>query len=419
LKILISAFACQPGQGSEPGLGWGVVTQAARRHRVIVLADAHNKDLVRGAPAGRPPAGVHFIFLGLPVAYRRLEGIKFLGYAYYFLWQLVALRIARRLHKKLKFDLVHHATYANCWAPSLLGYLGIPFVCTAGGRDVTPLSFLEYFSWRGRISEILRNFAVRWLGRLANKVAASRAAVTLTSSAPDTWPRQVVVERFPLGALDESELAKLNSVGIRQATCFRIASIGKLLALKGFGLGLFAFARLLRQYPESEYWIIGSGPEERWLRKLAARLGCADRVKLLGWMARDELFSVLAEVDVLLHPSLHEQFGYVVLEAMAAGRPVISLARGGCELLADSGGGRAIPVNSPGQVIDDLYKALLDLAANPENRRRAGARARQSAQAYWNWSEVGLRLEAVYQQALKSSYVLPARAITAVVSGRK
>lgn len=74
-----------------------------------------------------------------------------------------------------------------------------------------------------------------------------------------------------------------------------------------------------------EYRIAGAGPDEAALRKLAEDLEIGDRVKLLGWLEPDALIAQLGEADVFIHPSpVHEPYGVAVLEAMAAGLPVLA-----------------------------------------------------------------------------------------------
>jgi len=158
-----------------------------------------------------------------------------------------------------------------------------------------------------------------------------------------------------------------------------------------------AFARLRQEIPDAEYWIIGEGPERNYLERLAQRLGCADAVRFLGWVPREELPQYLAEIDVLLHPSLHEQFGYVALEAMAASRPVVCLDVGGPALLAHDNGGVRLPVRDPEQVIADLVAALRQYALAPSTRHTAGMNARACAQREWSWETVGARLLCLYE----------------------
>jgi glycosyltransferase involved in cell wall biosynthesis len=368
-----------------------------------VLTDAHNRPHIEGETKERPMRGAHFVFVSLPLGLGGLASSHWLGYLYYILWQFRAYSVGRRLHGKRPFDLVHHVTYVNSWAPSFMGWLGIPFVWSAGGIEVTPWRFYRALSWRSRVAETRRSLTVKALRAATQYCTASCASVILSSSEAGLWGAGLPVKRFPLGGLSGTEAEVLRSLGAsgRTAGPFRIASIGRLEGFKGFGLGLMAFAALLKEVPESEYLIVGVGPERKFLEKQAARLGCGEKVKFLDWMPRASLLNLLSEFDVLVHPSLHEQFGYVLLEAMAAGRPVVCLATGGCGELVSGGGGIAVAVSTPERVATDLCAVLRGLAQDRTRRLRAGQRAREWATEYWNWSRVGERLEAVYEGVLR------------------
>ncbi len=84
-----------------------------------------------------------------------------------------------------------------------------------------------------------------------------------------------------------------------------------------------------RGLPDAEYWILGDGPERQALQALAGDLGIANRVRFWGNVERQTAVSKLGECDVLGASSLHDSGGWVCLEAMAAGRPVICLDLGG------------------------------------------------------------------------------------------
>lgn len=373
MRVLLSAFACHPGRGSEPGVGWGVVQAVSREHEAWVLTDAANRPGIAAAPIGSPNERIRFVYVELPRLISRLAGLPIGHHVCYLAWQVSAFLVARRLQRCARFDLVHYVTYVNSWMPTLMGYLGIPFIWSAGIRKRTPWRFLRGKSWRGLVSEAVRNVVTALLEWAVAWFVRRRAAAIITASAPERWPRDLPVVHLPMGGLDAEEIEVLATVPLRDgARPFRVASVGRLLGLKGYGLGLRAFARLHSDNPDSEYWIIGDGPERRYLERLARKLGCGDVVRFLGWIPREELPRYLAEVDVLLHPSLHEQFGYALLEAMAAGRPVICLDAGGPALLIRDGCGVRIPAQDPEQAVADLHAALrryaLSQAAAPCRR---------------------------------------------------
>ena len=399
MRVLLSAFSCYPGRGSEPGIGWGVVQAVSREHEVWVLTYAANQPGIEGALRGLPNEQVRFVYVGLPHLISRLTGLPIGHHVCYLAWQVSAFLVARRLHRTVRFDLVHHVTYVNSWLPTLMGYLGIPFIWNAGIRERTPWRFLRAMSWRGAVSEAVRNVVTALLGWATAWFVGRRAAVIITASAPERWPRGLPVVRLPLGGLHAQEIERLAAVPLYgDARPFRVASIGRLLGLKGIGLGMRAFARLRREIPEAEYWIIGEGPERSYLERLARQLGCRDAVRFIGWVPREKVPQYLAEIDVLLHPSLHEQFGYVVLEAMAAGRPVVCLDVGGPSLLVSEGCGVRVQVRNPEQVVADLHAALRQYALATSAVHTAGMNARACAQREWSWATVGTRLLCLYEQ---------------------
>jgi glycosyltransferase involved in cell wall biosynthesis len=95
------------------------------------------------------------------------------------------------------------------------------------------------------------------------------------------------------------------------------------------------------------------------LKKLGRRLRVDDRIRFLGALPRDLVRRLMREsADVLVFPSLHDEGGFVVVEALAAGLPVVCLDRGGPRVL----GGNAVPASSVSATVSALARAALDAA---------------------------------------------------------
>jgi glycosyltransferase involved in cell wall biosynthesis len=171
-----------------------------------------------------------------------------------------------------------------------------------------------------------------------------------------------------------------------------------LLALKGFHLALEAFARARR--PGWELVLVGSGPEEEFLRRRARELGVARAVCFPGWLERKALFDLLATASCFLLPSLHDSFSFVVLEAMAVGLPAVVLDRGGPALVVDEEVGVKVPVSRPRQVVADLARALETLASDPERRRAMGEAARRRVRERHTWVVRAQEVAALYEEVL-------------------
>jgi glycosyltransferase involved in cell wall biosynthesis len=171
--------------------------------------------------------------------------------------------------------------------------------------------------------------------------------------------------------------------------------------LKAFHLSVRAFAEFHRQFPASEYWIMGDGPERKGLERLSRQLGVAERVRFWGSMPRHEALAALAECDVLIHPTLHDSGGWVCLEAMAAGRPVICLDLGGPGLQVTDETGIKVPAISPDQAVNGLAQALSRLAADSALRVRLGTAGRQRVKDYFGWHEKGQLLATIYEGVVR------------------
>jgi glycosyltransferase involved in cell wall biosynthesis len=406
MKILLSAFACAPGHGSEPDVGWGVVRNLSQEHQVWVITHTYHRRQIEPALQACPLANANFVYVGQSSEADEAPGVSAQHHPVFYLdyvrWQMLALRAAQVLVQTIDFDLVHHVTYANSWLPNFMGWLGPPFIWSAGGKDRTPRAFLAMMSAASRTSELRRDVAMRLLGGVTHYSTAVRARRILTASDPMQWASFLPVRRFPLGGIGETELLRLKLIPQRTARPFRIGSIGRLLGLKGFALAIRAFAQLRRVIPASEYWIIGSGPELQTLQELACRLGCSDSVHFTGWLPREQVLQLFCELDVLVHPSLHEQLGYVLLESMAAGRPVVCLAVGGPIEVVGTDAGILLPALSPVQVVTDLTAELERLALNPRWRTELGLRARERVEKRWTWAQVAGRLLDYYSEAVET-----------------
>jgi glycosyltransferase involved in cell wall biosynthesis len=198
--------------------------------------------------------------------------------------------------------------------------------------------------------------------------------------------------------LDRAACASLGRIAIARAGTVRFISMGRLLHWKGFHLGLKAFAAAA--VPQSEYWIVGDGPERARLSDLVRRLNLTGRVRFWGSQKWPDALETLSACHVLVHPSLHDSGGFVCLEAMAAGKPVICLDLGGpAEQVTDLTGVKVM-ANNPEQAVSDLAGAMTALGTNPDLRHAMGEAGRERVRDEYIWEKKGDRLDALYTSVL-------------------
>ena len=402
MKVLLSAYACEPGSGSEPGVGWNRVQQISRFHEVWVITRANNRGPIEAALAAEPMPHAHFVYCDLP-RWARFWKKKSRGiHAYYYLWQIAAYLKARKLDRQIGFDLAHHVTFVNCWHPSFIALLPVPFVWgPVGGGESMPRAFRRRLSLAAKAHETLRD-----AGRLVAlrdpflRATARRAAVVLTT----THQTREFVERLGCrhaqilleAGISAGERRWLRDFGVERSGPFRLLSLGTLIHWKGFDLGLRAFAEFHRGHPESEYWIAGGGRLRSDLERLARDLGVADKVVFWGELPRAEALHLLAGCDVVAHPSLHDSGGWGCLEAMAAGRPVVCLDLGGPGEEVTAEAGIKIAAHTPEQAERDMAEAFGKLAGDRALRARLGRGGQRRVAEDFAWEKKTEQMLEIY-----------------------
>jgi glycosyltransferase involved in cell wall biosynthesis len=143
----------------------------------------------------------------------------------------------------------------------------------------------------------------------------------------------------------------------------QVGFVGWLLPIKGPVYLLNAMAGVWREHPDAELVFVGKGELEEPLRAQAAFAGCSDRVKFLSW--RQDVSRLMPLFDVFVLPSLNEGMGRVLVEAMAAGRPIVASRVGGIpDLVRHGENGLLVPPRD-----DEALAAGISLLLS--NRRRA------------------------------------------------
>jgi glycosyltransferase involved in cell wall biosynthesis len=363
VRLLAFAYACEPIEGSEPGAGWMWARMLARHADTWVITRSNNREPIEAAIDETPERGtLHFVYVDLPTWARFWKrgsrGLRL----YYLLWQMAALRSARRLHEADRFDLVWHLTLANAWLGSSAALVGPRFVLgPVGGGVAPPWSLIWATGVRSMISEVMRG-AGRVVGRYVNplaRLAWRRADVVLVQN-PETvaWlPRKhrVRARVFPNVVFAGETLGDGSSAGERPRTAL---FVGRLLAWKGADLAIDAVGKT----SDWRLVIYGEGPDERRLRRIVLEAGLVDRVEFRGRVPRPEILrSMRTEAGVFLFPSLHDEAGWVLAEALGARLPAVCLQNGGPPLLSN-GFAVVVPTTGGRETVTSRLASALERA---------------------------------------------------------
>ncbi len=405
LRVLVSAYACEPGRGSEPGIGWNVVRELAREFDVCVVTRDSNRASIEAHDLGDFERIPRFVYHDLRPSFRFWKRGNRGAQLYYVLWQRTLSTITSDLVRTNSFDVAHHITFGRYWIPTPLAETGLPFVFgPVGGADSVPAKFRSVLSPRGRrfnsVREIIRSHAES-SPDLRRCVTRSTVALGTTSATVTALTRLGArnVRLEPAVGLPDREIAEFRSREPSRAGPVRFVSSGSLLAWKGFELGLRAFAKVSDRLPDSKFSIIGEGAERRRLESICRSLGIERAVTFHGQQPRRVALEILGDSDVLVHPSLHDSGGWVCLEAMAMGLPVVCLDLAGPAVLVSSQAGRKIPATTPADTIEDMARSLLELGSDANLRRRMGEAGRRHVADHYSWRRRGLVIRNICREA--------------------
>jgi len=409
MKVLLSAYSCFPSQSSEPGCAWRAIQEALREHEVwAVIADAHQyRELTEPVLAKNPLPNFHPIFFKLPPALQWLGHRGATNAVYYHLWQEKLRARVRELQQQVKFDLVHHITYGRYWSPSGLRELNLPFIWgPVGAAETPPREFVAELPLRNRVSEALRD-GVRSVSEKTEAVRATAAAATIalgvTRETCVALQRLGArrVEQMPQVALREEDLAQFAALPPLPTGPLRAICIGRHLHWKGFHLAIRAFAQFAKKNTDAELWIVNDGPFRGELEKTATQTGVAARVKFFGTLPKyADVLEKLGQSHVLLHPALHEGFGNVCLEAMAAGRPVGCLDIGGPASQITPATGFAAPATNPAEAVAALAGFLERIDRDRARLAAMSVAARAHVQEHFTMRQVNQRMRELYAEAV-------------------
>lgn len=409
MKVLLSAYSCEPGKGSERGVGWNVAKAVAQYHEVWVLTRPdESKAAIEAELERNPIPNLHFVYFTLPFWQDSMRwGQSGAMQLHYYFWQIQAYFVAKKLHREIGFDVAHHVTFVRYSVPSLLSLLPIPFIWgPVGGGESAPGEFWADFNLKNKLYENLRGI---WRGigeldpltRLTARNSTIAYATTRDTAAKLSKLGAFNIKQASETGISQAEIERLSQCPPPSKDPVRFINVARLLHWKGIYLGLRAFAKA--NLTDAQYWVVGAGPERDKLEALAKELKIADRVTFFGLIDREEVLFRLGQSSALVHPSLHDSGGWVPLEAMASGRPILCLDLGGPGETVTPDIGIKVPAHNPAQATRDLAAAMVKLAENPDLCVQMGAMGQQRIRELYSWEAKAKWLSKVYEDCVDES----------------
>lgn len=299
------------------------------------------------------------------------KGIK--GRLYQMIYLAEAMVLATKLQDAGVTHLHNHIAKASCTVAMLASHLsGIPYSFTIHGPDI----FFEPHHWRidekaarAKFVACISNFARSQLMCFAKPADWDRFHIVHCGIQPDRYTPTEVAEPHLL-------------------------FVGRLAGVKGVPILLQSVADLATDIPDLRLTLIGDGPDRAELETKARDLGIADRCDFVGYKSQSEVAEALTKASVFVLPSFAEGVPVVLMEAMAAGVPVLTTRIAGIpELVEDGVSGKLV---APGDT-DALTGALKDLLSPSTDRRAMGQAGRDKVTQDFNIATEAAKLSALFQ----------------------
>ncbi len=423
MKVLLSAYACLPDTGSEPGSGWNWAVHLAERGiDVHVLTVAEERDRLNLYMAAHPNPRIKFSYVSAPKRFKHCSGM------HYALWQWAAVKVARQVMQTERFDVVHHVSYGSVHVPTQLWRLGLPVVFgPVGGGQTAPVSMLSEFGTSQR-KERMRSLLTRvlpyspfhraWLRRMRVVLATNRDTQDLIRA---MGRQDVEMQSDP--ALPESFLAaqprdfryEQGADADTASKPLRLLWVGRMLPRKALPMTLDVMAKLSC---DATLTIVGEGIEETLLRQMIEERGLTGRIHWVGHrLPLNEVRTAYMEHDAMLFLSLRDSCAGQLLESMALGLPVITLDLHGAMDMVPDDAGYKVTVTTPTGVVRDVAAAVDAYAALSADDWTAMSIAGWNRARQMLWTQRAAVAEQMYRKIMETDRIIPGAASSGTASG--
>ncbi len=390
-KIFVSAYACEPGLGSEIGVGWHWVLEMSRYFELWVLTRESNRPTIEPWIEEHPEyRGIHFLYFDLPKWARfwkkGLRGVR----TYYNIWQHCTNRIVKRTMRENNIKIFHHLTYGNMlWKVSSYGQKQFFIWGPVGGLETIPAEYSSHYTGKARIIEWVRRAVIKLLPlNYGFKQRCKNADLVLckTEITRNLIPAKQRHKSVLFTDVAVDDIAKIE----RKAACndkTEYITVGRLDAWRGFDLVIESFARAARNNPNMHLTIVGKGSDKERLQALAQNNGVADKVTFTGKVDMNEYSRLLAAADVVVNASLKEGAVTVSFDTMAMGKPLICLDTTGYTRYFSNEYAVVIPRTTRTEVINNLSHAM-ERMSDADERKTIGGKARNAGRQF-TWEARG------------------------------
>jgi glycosyltransferase involved in cell wall biosynthesis len=381
MNILLSAYACEPNKGSEPGVGWSWAIETAKYHNVWVITRDNNEPTISTYMNEHPEyqnKNLHFIYVGLSKKFtfwkKGRRGMRL----FYKMWQYKAVKVAMEWHKKIFFDIVQHVTFVSYTQPTYMYKLGIPLIWgpVSGGENIPECIKIE-MSMKEKIIEFIRLLSQYYaliIPSIRKTMKYSKYILVATEETKEKIPTNFQEKTLIMPAIGIEKMPEVHCKK-KLDDKIRIIMAGRLIYWKAFNIGIEAFLQIADKYQNIELHILGEGDKKESLKKLAG-LYLDKKIFFENPVPHDRIFEFYKGFDLFLNTSLRDSGCMVAMEAMSVGLPIICINTGGLRQLTSDDSSKLIEPMEYEMMIKNLTLALENMIQSQDRGNQVGINAK-------------------------------------------
>lgn len=400
LKILISAYACSPYRGSEPGIGWNFIREIAKHHQLTVITEEleFKNDIQEYLKINSINNNIDFHFIRRK-HYDVLRKIWPPSYYWFYrIWHKKAYKLANKLDSVEDFDIIHQLNMSGFREPGYLWKMNKPFVWgPIGGLENSPWGFLPFLGFKGMIYYAGRNLMNSWQREFKKrpKGAANHKNSALIAATPGIseiikklWKKESTV----ICEVGQDINEVLTPAHRNNSEPIRIVWSGLHIPRKNLPLLLRSIKNISVEY---KLHILGSGNMTNNWKKIAKKMSIDEHCIWHGWLDRQKAIEIMKSGHIFCITSISDLTATVTLEALSLGLPIITLDHLGFKHVVTDKCGIKIPVTTPNEASIKISNAIEKLSLNEELRYQLAQGALKRSQDF-SWDKKIKQLDIIY-----------------------
>ena len=367
LSIIISAYACSPDMGSEPGMAWNWCINLAKYHHLHIITEGEDKDKI-DAVLPTLPQRENMIFYYNPVSDRIRQMCSNQGdwrfYIHYKRWQEKTYQMALKICKNNQIDIIHQLNMIGFREPGYLWKINnIPFVWgPVGGMNLYPKEYMNNLTLKEKVIVKIKNrinkFQIRYKLRVRKAVKRADCFISaipeVKSFIGNIYKKESVLI-CETGCNTVAEVAQANTERFKDEKSFQILWVGRFFYAKQLSLALHVIERIKSLHGLS-FHIVGYGTEKQqdYYHNLAKKLNIDHLCHWHGEIPNKDVHKIMLSSQLFLFTSVSEATSTVVLEALQNNLPVVCFDACGFGAVIDDSVGCKVRLSTPEQSVLDF-----------------------------------------------------------------